>query len=183
MSDAAGMWMMTGGYMSNTAGLDGRRLCDETGKRLGKRMLEFSPPLMPEHNDPGWWQAAELGHQYYLEIPAYMDPDYLDQDSPKYRKGDMIRVLQWFASAVPATEATSGFLSVFDGQHMPMRLKGPAHHNYDIWSDRFKAVFDPKGLCNPPQPFELEEMMTLYPEIVTPEDRKTLEDIAKVESL
>jgi hypothetical protein len=39
-ADSAGMWMMTGGYMSNTAGVDSLRICEETGKRLGKKMLE-----------------------------------------------------------------------------------------------------------------------------------------------
>jgi hypothetical protein len=183
MADAAGMWMMTGGYMSNTAGLDGRRLCDETGKRLAKRMLDFSPPLMPEYNDPGWWQVAELGHQYYLEIPCYMDPDTLDKESPRYRKGDMLRIMQWMSSAVPAIEASTGFMSVFDGQHMPMRLKGPVHHHYEVWSDRFKAAFDPLNLCNPPQPYEVEEIIEMYPEIITPEDRNALETLGKIESL
>ncbi|MCX8126348.1 MAG: FAD-binding oxidoreductase, partial [Dehalococcoidia bacterium] len=94
MADAAGMWMMTGGYMSNTAGIDGRDVCAETGRRLAERMMGFSPPLMNEHNDPGWYQCLELGHQYYLEIPAYMDPDHLDPGAPAYRDGEIITVLQ-----------------------------------------------------------------------------------------
>ena len=58
MSDSAGMWMMTGGYMSNTAGVDSQRLCAQTGKELGAKMRDYSPPLMPQYNDPGWYQAT-----------------------------------------------------------------------------------------------------------------------------
>ena len=180
MSDAAGMWMMTGGYMSNTAGVDSLRTCAEVGPQLGKRMLDFSPPLMPQYNDPGWFQATEFGHQYYLEIPAYMDPDRLDPRSPKYSKADTARVMEWYMSAVPEIENRNGFFCIFDGQHEPLKLKGPAWHNYDVWVRRFKETFDPKWLSNPPQPFEVDETVERFPEFVTPESEQETARIARI---
>jgi len=179
MSDSAGMWMMTGGYMSNTAGVDSQRLCKETGIELGGKLLEYCPPLMPQYNDPGWFQAAEFGHQCYLEVPAYMDPDIIDPQSPAYNKEEATRVYQWYMSAVPAIEVKNGFYSIFDGQHIPVRLKAPAWHNYHIWCERFKQEFDPKGLSNPPQPFDIDEIEKRHPEFVTQEARDAVAKVAK----
>lgn len=179
MSDSAGMWMMTGGYMSNTAGVDGLRICVETGKQLGQKMLEYTPPLMPQYNDPGWFQSAEFGHQYYLEMPAYMDPDTVFPGSPKFNKEAVTRTYQWYMSTVPAIEVKTGFYSIFDGQHIPIRLKGPAWHNYPVWCERFKAEFDPNGVSNPPQPFDVDEIAARRPEFVTQEARDAINEIAK----
>ncbi len=179
MSDAAGMWMMTGGYMSNTAGVDSQRLCAQTGKELGQKMLEYSPPLMPQYNDPGWYQATEFGHQCYLEVPAYMDPDKIDPKSPKYSKEEATRVYQWYMSAVPQIEVKNGFYSIFDGQHIPIGLKGPAWHNYPLWVERFKAEFDPQFVSNPPQPWDVDEIQKRHPEFVTKEAKEAIAKIAK----
>ncbi len=179
MSDSAGMWMMTGGYMSNTAGVDSQRLCKQTGIELGKKLLEYCPPLMPEYNDPGWFQSAEFGHQCYLEVPAYMDADIIDPESPAYDKEAATRIYQWYMSAVPAIEVKNGFYSIFDGQHVSVRLKAPAWHNYHIWAERFKAEFDPNGLSNPPQPFDVDEIEKRHPEFVTQEARDAVDRVAK----
>ncbi|MFC1969179.1 FAD-binding oxidoreductase [Chloroflexota bacterium] len=112
-ADSAGMWMMTGGYMSNTAGIDSQRLCVKTGEMLGKKLLDYTPPLMPEHNDPGWFQSAAFGHQYYLEFLAYMDPDKMDPESPRYSEEDRTKAYQWYMSAAPAVDATTGFYNFF----------------------------------------------------------------------
>jgi len=179
MSDSAGMWMMTGGYMSNTAGVDSQRICAQTGIELGEKMLEYCPPLMPQYNDPGWYQAAEFGHQCYLEIPAYMDPDIIDPNSPAYDKKEATRVYQWYMSEVPAIEVKNGFYTIFDGQHIPVRLKSPAYHNYHVWAERFKEEFDPKNLSNPPQPFDIDEIQNRHPEFVTQEARDSIARVAK----
>ncbi|MFC1869741.1 FAD-binding oxidoreductase [Chloroflexota bacterium] len=179
-ADSAGMWMMTGGYMSNTAGIDGRRICAKTGEMLGKKLEEYAPPLMPQYNDPGWFQSTDFGHQYYLEFLAYQDPDKLDPDSPKYRKEDIEKVYQWYMSAVPEIEVKTGFYNFFDGQHIPIRLKSPAWHNYDIWCDRFKAEFDPKGVGNPPMPFDIDELAERHPEFITDEVKKAVGKVANL---
>ncbi len=178
-ADSAGMWMMTGGYMSNTAGIDSKRICVQTGKELGKKLLEYSPPLMPEHNDPGWFQSVGFGHQYYLEFLAYQDPDKMDPASPKYNKEDRTRVYQWYMSAVPSIDAKTGFYNIFDGQHIPVRLKGPAWHNYHVWSERFKAEFDPQGVGNPPMPFDVDEVISRHPEFITREVKEAIDRAAK----
>ncbi len=178
-ADSAGMWMMTGGYMSNTAGTDSRRICVKTGEILAKRLAEYTPPLMPEYNDPGWFQSTDFGHQYYLEFLAYQDPDKMDPSSPKYNKDDVKRVYQWYFSTVPAVDAQTGFYNFFDGQHIPVRLKAPAWHHYDVWCDRFKAEFDPFGVSNPPMPYDLDVVAEKYPEYITEEVKKAVKRAAK----
>lgn len=165
--------------MSNTAGVDSQRLCAQTGIELGEKMLEYNPPLMPQYNDPGWYQSTEFGHQCYLEIPAYMDPDILDPEAPTYDKAEATRVYQWYMSEVPAIEVKNGFYSIFDGQHIPVRLKAPAYHNYHIWVERFKQEFDTNNLSNPPQPFDIDEIQKRYPEFVTQETKDAISRIAK----
>ena len=173
-ADSAGMWMMTGGYMSNTAGIDSRKICVQTGEELGRKLMEYAPPLMPEHNDPGWFQSAVFGHQYYLEFLAYEDVDKLDPQSPKYRKDDVTRVYQWYFSAVPSVDAKTGFYNFFDGQHIPVKLKSPGWHDYHIWCDRFKEEFDPQGVSNPPMPYDLDEVAERHPEFITPEVKEAI---------
>jgi hypothetical protein len=142
-------------------------------------MKAYTPPLMPQYNDPGWFQSAEFGHQYYLEMPAYEDPDALDSYSPRYRQQDVTRVMQWYMSAVPEVDAETGFYSIFDGQHIPLRLKSPGWHNYHVWCDRFKAAFDPKGLSNPPQPYDVDEVVKAHPEFVTASAQKAMDRLAR----
>jgi len=178
-ADSAGMWMMTGGYMSNTAGIDSQRLCIKTGEELGKKLLEYSPPLMLEHNDPGWFQSSDFGHQYYLEFLAYQDVDKMDPESPRYNKDDQTKVYQWYMSTVPAVDAKTGFYNFFDAQHIAVKLKGPAWHNYHIWCEKFKQEFDPKGVSNPPQPFDIDEIANRHPEFITQEVREAIDRAAK----
>ena len=112
-------------------------------------------------------------------MPAYQDVDKLHPESPKYQKDDATRAYQWYMSAVPEVEVKSGFYSIFDGQHIPIRLKGPAWHNYQIWCDRFKAEFDPNGLSNPPQPYDIDELVKRHPEFVTAEAKEAVDRVAK----
>ena len=179
MSDSAGMWMMTGGYMSNTAGVDSQRLCAQTGIEMGEKMLEYCPPLMPQYNDPGWYQATEFGHQCYLEVPAYMDPDIIDPESPAYDKEQATKVYQWYMSTAPAIEVKNGFYTIFDGQHIPVKIKAPAYHNYHIWAERFKQEFDPSNLSNPPQPFDIDEIADQHPEFITQDFKDAVSKVAK----
>ncbi|MFC1969178.1 hypothetical protein ACFLVF_01645 [Chloroflexota bacterium] len=60
-------------------------------------------------------------------------------------------------------------ITFFDGQHMGAKLKSPAWHDYDIWCERFKAVFDPHNISNPPQPFDIDEIGKSHPEFITQE--------------
>jgi len=108
-----------------------------------------------------------------------MDPDIIDPNSAAYDKAQATKVYQWYMSAVPAIEVKNGFYSIFDGQHIPVRLKGPAWHNYHIWAERFKAEFDPKNLSNPPQPFDIDEIQKRRPEFVTQEAKDAVARVAK----
>jgi hypothetical protein len=114
-----------------------------------------------------------------MEIPAYMDPDQIDEKSPKYSKKIRTRVFQWYMSAVPEIEVKNGFYSIFDGQHIPIGLKGPAWHNYPVWVERFKQEFDPQFLSNPPQPWDIDEIEKRHPELVTQEAKDAVKRIAK----
>jgi hypothetical protein len=119
---------------------------------------------MPQYGDPGWFQSAQFGHHYYLEIPAYPDPNRIDRHSPAYEPEAIRKVMQWYTSAVPLIEKGTGFYSIFDGQHTSLAQKGPNWHNYHMWCKRFKKEFDPMGLSNPPQPYDVDEIIKLHPE-------------------
>lgn len=84
-----------------------------------------------------------------------------------------------YMSAVPKIEVENGFYSIFDGQHIPIGLKGPAWHNYPRRVERFKREFDPKFLSNPPQPWDIDEIEKRHPELVTQETKDAVKRKAK----
>ena len=45
---------------------------EESYAKLKKK---YTPPLMPDYGDPGWFQSFELGHQGYSEFLVYWDQD------------------------------------------------------------------------------------------------------------
>ena len=178
-ADSAGMWMMTGGYMSHIAGIESIRCGIEVGKLLGKKHAEYAPPLMAEYGDPGWIQSTEFGHQSYAESLSYLDVDKLDMESPKFSKEVMTRVFQWYMSETPQAEMKAGFHNWFHGEHVPLRLIAPAWHNFDVWVDRFKQEFDSQEVCNPSVPYQTDELAERHPEFITAEVKEAVAKMAQ----
>lgn len=158
-ADSASMWMITGGYMSCEGMVDGIACSSAQGFALAEAAQDYIPVFMDVKGDTGWFQAVELGHQAYFEFLSYLDPRYNDPKSPDYREDYLRQVLDWYAVRVNEIDRQLGAMNFFQGEYIPCTLAsrswGP---NYNEWMLKWKRTFDPKGLANPPAPWESEEL-------------------------
>jgi len=167
-ADANGMWMMTSGYVSCDGAQESLRCAFATGARLGNLLYEkYGPPVfMNEHADPGWWQANDFGHSGYLEFLVYMNPDHFDPLSPFYKPEVWAKMLKWYLEEVPDIDAETGCTNFFCADSIAMLYQGPHFSDYQVWIDRFKEEFDSRILCNPPSPYDTEQLAELYPSLL-----------------
>jgi glycolate oxidase len=147
-ADSAGMWLMCGGYVSVDYVIETIEHAIPHGENYAKLKRHFTPPLMPDYGDPGWFQSFELGHQGYSEFLVYWDPDentdgvdhfYLETSKENIRK-------RFYTSLL--------------GPHQPLYLTGPAYGpNYHEWLLKVKNEFDPHFICHPPVPLAHDEFV------------------------
>jgi glycolate oxidase len=151
-ADSPGMWMMTGCYVSVDYVIETIEHAVKHGENYAKLKRKYTPPLMPDYGDPGWFQSFELGHQGYSEFLIYWDQDentdgvdlfYVDTSKENIKKG---------------------FYTALLGPHQPLYLTGPAYGpNYHKWMLAFKEEFDPNWVCHPPVPFAHDEFVEKAP--------------------
>jgi hypothetical protein len=147
-ADSAGMWLMCGSYVSVDYVIETLSHAIPHGENYAKLKRKFTPPLMPDYGDPGWFQSFELGHQGYSEFLVYWDPDentdgvdqfYLETSKENIRK-------RFYTSLL--------------GPHQPLYLTGPAYGpNYHKWLLAVKDEFDPNFICHPPVPLAHDEFV------------------------
>jgi glycolate oxidase len=149
-ADSAGMWWMTGGYVSVEVTVDTVDCAVKGGEALAKLKRDYTPPLMEDYSDPGWFQVAELGHNGYLEFLTYFDPD----------DKDITKTDEWIYVAVPKEDIRVGLFNGFTIYESPLELSGPAYGpNVHHWMKKTKAIFDPNSLSNPPVPADVDELV------------------------
>jgi glycolate oxidase len=147
-ADSAGMWLMCGSYVSVDYVIETLEHAIPHGENYAELKKKFTPPLMPDYGDPGWFQSFELGHQGYSEFLVYWDPDvntdgvdqfYLETSKDNIRKG---------------------FYTSLLGPQQPLYLTGPAYGpNYHKWLLAIKKEFDPNFLSHPPKPFASDKFI------------------------
>jgi len=147
-ADSAGMWLMCGGYLSVDYVIETIEHSVAQGENYAELKKNFTPPLMPDYGDPGWFQGFELGHQGYSEFLIYWDPDkntdkvdqfYLETSKENIRK-------RFYTSLL--------------GPHQPLYLTGPAYGpNYHKWLLAIKSEFDPNFISHPPSPLTSDEFV------------------------
>jgi hypothetical protein len=147
-ADSAGMWLMCGSYVSVDYVIETVEHAIPHGENYAKLKWNYTPPLMPDYGDPGWFQSFELGHQGYSEFLVYWDPDvntdgvdhfYLETSKENIRK-------RFYTSLL--------------GPHQPLYLTGPAYGpNYHEWLLKIKDEFDPYFICHPPVPLAHDEFV------------------------
>jgi hypothetical protein len=147
-ADSAGMWLMCGSYVSVDYVIETLEHAIPHGENYAKLKRKYTPPLMPDYGDPGWFQSFELGHQGYSEFLVYWDPDentdgvdrfYLETSKENIRK-------RFYTSLL--------------GPHQPLYLTGPAYGpNYHKWLLAVKNEFDPNFICHPPVPLAHDQFV------------------------
>jgi glycolate oxidase len=140
-ADSAGMWLMCGSYVSVDYVIETIEHAIPHGENYAELKKKFTPPLMPDYGDPGWFQSFELGHQGYSEFLVYWDPD-VDTDGVDH-----------FYLETSKENIRKRFYTSLLGSHQPLYLTGPAYGpNYHKWLLAIKDELDPNFLCHPPVP-------------------------------
>jgi hypothetical protein len=151
-ADSAGMWLMCGSYVSVDYVIESLSQATKHGESYAEVKKKYTPPLMPDYGDPGWFQSFELGHQGYSEFLIYWDQDentdgvdqfYLDTSKMNIRE-------RYYTSLL--------------GPHQPLYLTGPKYGpNYHIFLLRVKQEFDPLWVSHPPVPLAHDEFVERSP--------------------
>ncbi|RLB31529.1 MAG: hypothetical protein DRH11_13155 [Deltaproteobacteria bacterium] len=142
-ADSVSMWWVSGAFMSVTGQVDTIDCAAATSADMVKLKEQYTPPLVQDHQDPGWFQATDMGHGGYLEFLNYWDP----RDSE-----EMIQLVdRYYHLDGPKCLVQRGALSFFIQTNSPLSLDGPHFGpHYDHWTRKVKEMLDPKGLSNPP---------------------------------
>jgi glycolate oxidase len=147
-ADSAGMWLMCGSYVSVDYVIETIEHAVKHGDNYAKLKRGYTPPLMPDYGDPGWFQSFELGHQGYSEFLVYWDP------------GENSDGVDHFYLETAKENIRKRFYTALLGPHQPLYLTGPAYGpNYHQWLLKVKDEFDPKWVCHPPVPLGHDEFV------------------------
>jgi hypothetical protein len=140
-ADSSGMWVMCGGYVSVDYVIETITHAAPHGQNYANLKKNYTPPLMPDYGDPGWFQSFELGHQGYSEFLVYWDP------------GDDTDGVDHFYLETSKENIRKRFYTSLLGAHQPLYLTGPAYGpNYHKWLLAIKDEFDAEYICHPPVP-------------------------------
>jgi FAD/FMN-containing dehydrogenase len=147
-ADSAGMWLMTGSYVSVDYVQDSFTQAFVQGRSYTDLKDTFTPPLMPDFKDPGWFQSCEMGHLGYYEFLIYWD-----------QREDIRGVDQFYVETSKMNIEKRYYTSLLSA-HQPLYLTGPKYGpNYHEWLLKVKGEFDPEWVCHPPVPLAHDEFI------------------------
>ncbi len=151
-ADSAGMWLMCGSYVSVDYVIESLSQATVHGDSYAELKKKYTPPLMPDYGDPGWFQSFELGHQGYSEFLIYWDQDE-NTDG----------VDQFYLDTSKMNIKGRYYTSLL-GPHQPLYLTGPMYGpNYHIFLLKVKQEFDPLWVSHPPVPLAHDEFVERSP--------------------
>ncbi|MCX8118598.1 MAG: heterodisulfide reductase-related iron-sulfur binding cluster [Desulfobacterota bacterium] len=140
-ADSAGMWLMCGGYLSVEYSSDTLNHAILQGEAMADLKQGYTPPLMPDYGERGWFQSIEMGHLGYSEYLIYWDPEEVLEAADRF----FLKSLE--------ENIRNRFYTAMLGPNQPLSLTGPAYGpNYHRWLLAIKSQFDPQWLCHPPHP-------------------------------
>src|SRR5512139_3503176 len=151
-ADSAGMWLMCGSYVSVDYIIESLSQATKHGESYAEVKKKYTPPLMPDNGDPGWFQSFEMGHQGYSEFLIYWDQDE-----------DTNGVDHFYVDTAKMNIKNRFYTSLL-GPHQPMYLTGPKYGpNYHEWLLKVKEEFDPLWVSHPPVPLAHDEFVERSP--------------------
>ncbi len=142
--DSVTMWYLTGCFMSATGQLDSLDASVKAGAEFAQMKLKYTPPLMEDHGDKGWFQINDFGHSGYLEFILHTDA--YDKD-PELG----LKTAEFYHFENPKLVARTGGLNFFNQVMTPLYHDSPQYGpNYGDFARKVKEAFDPDELSNPP---------------------------------
>ena len=171
-ADSAGMWLMTGSYVSVDYVMDTFTQAFKQGPNYRDLKDKYTPPLMPDCKDLGWFQSCEMGHLGYYEYLIYWD-----------QREDTNGMDQFYVESAKMNVRNGAYPALLSA-HQPMYLTGPAYGpGYHEWILDLKAAFDPDWICHPPLPLAHDEFVKRAPWMAEVKDWETPEEFPYPENL
>lgn len=171
-ADSAGMWLMTGSYVSVDYVMDTFTQAFKQGPNYRDLKDKYTPPLMPDCKDLGWFQSCEMGHLGYYEYLIYWD-----------QREDTNGMDQFYVESAKMNVRNGAYPALLSS-HQPMYLTGPAYGpGYHEWILDLKAVFDPDWICHPPLPLAHDEFIKRAPWMDEVKDWETPDEFPYPENL
>ena len=133
---------------------------------------KYTPPLMPDCKDLGWFQSCEMGHLGYYEYLIYWD-----------QREDTNGMDQFFLESAKMNVRNGAYPALLSAPQ-PMYLTGPAYGpGYHEWILELNAAFDPDWICHPPLPLAHDEFVKRAPWMAEVKDWETPEEFPYPENL
>jgi hypothetical protein len=146
------MWLMTGSYVSVDYVMDTFTQAFKQGPNYRDLKDKYTPPLMPDCKDLGWFQSCEMGHLGYYEYLIYWD-----------QREDTNGMDQFYVDSAKMN-IENGCYPALLSSHQPLYLTGPAYGpGYHEWILSLKEIFDPNWICHPPLPLAHDEFVKRAP--------------------
>ena len=165
-ADSAGMWLMCGSYVSVDYIIESLTQATIHGKTYAELKRKYTPPLMPDFGDPGWFQSFELGHKGYSEFLVYWD-----------HREDTAGVDQFYVETSKMNIKNRYYTSLI-GPHQPLYLTGPQYGpNYHEWLLAIKNEFDPLWVSHPPVPLAHDDFVNKAPWMQEMKDWESPEEL------
>jgi len=168
------MWMPTGMFGGTMIGHESSQCTRKSGTAFRDRLQEypFKADFFDQKSELPWFCSWSLGRIGYAECHCFPDAQQIDPEDPEFQPEQTGRIVSWVMCEGPTIATKTGFHGLTEGILHPIRTYSPAHQNYDVWLDRLKQEFDPKGLSGVPNPFQGDMVLAgAPPEVITEEAR------------
>jgi len=176
-ANSPGMWKATGFFGECDGGIEVPECIDKTREIYIDKLQKYKhkSDFLDQKSDSPWYMPFTFGRVYYTELHGWPDAGRIDPEDPDYEPGIRERIFRWRTSETHRISVQTGMKSFFFGQVQPMKLTEPAHQHFNVWIERFKKEFDPKGVAAPGQPYVVDRMLEEFqPEAITSEMKEVV---------
>ena len=175
---APDIWMATGSQLLITVGHESLRCTFKLGEEFQRRWTkDYKEDCLDQYMEPPWYMPVDFGRIVYSECDGYYDSIRLDPDGSRYDDELVQRSQQFFQSTIEAIEATVGWPSNYNSHKRCSYISDAVYHNTPMWVQMFQKEFNPLGLSNTGFPYLGDKLTVVFPEMITPEVRETIERV------
>jgi hypothetical protein len=147
-ADAVGMWWQTGSYISSRISYDTLDHSVESGKATMELKKKYTPPLIDEYDDPGWYHMSDLGHLGYNEFLVNWNLEPEDRKIGEEFTPETRNVGGDFLMTTAKQDMDMRYYHGWQGWGVPYEFTGPAYMNYHIRLRDIRKVFDPNNVSD-----------------------------------